>query len=115
VTKCDQVHAAFHPSPSLPPPFPPSTTHHLILYTPSWWLSKNNPNNFQVSDAPAVGGTSKHRTWGGRAPLAAVRHQLAVEGWMSLYAGIGPRLLKVGPSCAIVLGSYELLKGLLNQ
>jgi hypothetical protein len=34
---------------------------------------------------------------------------------MSLYAGIGPRLLKVGPSCAIVLGSYEFLKGVLNQ
>jgi hypothetical protein len=43
------VHAAFHPSPSLPPPFPPSTTHHLILYTPSWWLSKNNQNKIKIN------------------------------------------------------------------
>jgi len=47
--------------------------------------------------------------------LAIVRHQLATEGWASLWAGIGPRVLKVGPSCAIVLGSYELFKSFLNQ
>eukprot|EP00802_Teleaulax_amphioxeia_P015293 Tamp_15380.p1 GENE.Tamp_15380~~Tamp_15380.p1 ORF type:complete len:392 (+),score=70.41 Tamp_15380:212-1387(+) len=68
----------------------------------------------QVDDAPAPGSASKYRG-GGTRTLAIVRHQLATEGWASLWAGIGPRVLKVGPSCAIVLGSYELFKSFLNK
>lgn len=40
----------------------------------------------------------------------AIKNMLAKEGWVALYAGIGPRVLKVGPSCAIVLASFELFK-----
>lgn len=52
---------------------------------------------------------------GQRSPgtLSALRSLLANEGWAGLWGGVGPRVLKVGPSCAIVLGSYELFKSFL--
>ncbi|KAJ1487436.1 mitochondrial carrier domain-containing protein [Baffinella frigidus] len=34
-------------------------------------------------------------------------------GWGALFQGIVPRVLKVAPSCAIVLGSFEVLKTML--
>ena len=42
--------------------------------------------------------------------LAALRSVVARDGFAGLYDGVGPRVLKIGPSCAIVLGSFELLK-----
>lgn len=34
-------------------------------------------------------------------------------GWGSMFKGLLPRVLKVAPSCAIVLGSFEVFKTLL--
>ena len=63
----------------------------------------------QVEESPALS------VRGQRSPstLAALRILLATEGWAGLWGGVGPRVLKVGPSCAIVLGSYELFKSFL--
>ena len=36
------------------------------------------------------------------------------EGWNALFAGLAPRLTKVVPSCAIMIGSYELGKRYLS-
>ncbi|KAJ2070488.1 Carrier protein, mitochondrial [Coemansia sp. S155-1] len=41
-----------------------------------------------------------------------VRHIVATEGVRGLYAGLAPRLMKVAPSCAIMISSYELGKSL---
>ena len=41
------------------------------------------------------------------------RHIYKNEGVRGLFAGGGPRTLRSGPSCAIVLASYELLKRIL--
>ncbi|KAJ2743417.1 Carrier protein, mitochondrial [Coemansia sp. BCRC 34301] len=40
----------------------------------------------------------------------AVRHIVATEGVRGLYAGLAPRLMKVAPSCAIMISAYELGK-----
>ena len=48
-----------------------------------------------------------------RSALVSLRRVMVKEGWSALWDGLGPRVLKVGPSCAIVLASYELFKGLL--
>uniref|UniRef100_A0A7S4URS4 Mitochondrial carrier protein n=1 Tax=Guillardia theta TaxID=55529 RepID=A0A7S4URS4_GUITH len=42
--------------------------------------------------------------------LSILRRMIQAEGWVSLWGGVGPRVLKVAPSCAIVLGTYEMLK-----
>jgi len=35
------------------------------------------------------------------------------EGIRGLFAGVGPRTLRIGPSCALVISTYELLKRIL--
>jgi solute carrier family 25 protein 39/40 len=58
----------------------------------------------------AVAGAS----FGNRAhgTLAALNNLIVTEGWAGLYGGIGPRVLKVGPSCAIVLASFEFFRSI---
>ncbi|KAJ2718175.1 Carrier protein, mitochondrial [Coemansia sp. Benny D115] len=44
-----------------------------------------------------------------------VRHILATEGPKGLFAGLAPRLMKVAPSCALMISSYELGKLVLSS
>lgn len=37
------------------------------------------------------------------------------EGWRSLYTGLGPRVVKIAPSCAIMISTYEISKKLINS
>ncbi|KAJ2667913.1 Carrier protein, mitochondrial [Coemansia spiralis] len=43
-----------------------------------------------------------------------IRHIVSTEGPRGLFAGLAPRLMKVAPSCAIMISSYELGKVLLS-
>lgn len=38
------------------------------------------------------------------------KHIYKTEGPRGLFAGVGPRTLRIGPSCALVISTYELLK-----
>jgi solute carrier family 25 protein 39/40 len=42
---------------------------------------------------------------------AVLAQIVRTEGWRGLYAGVGARLAKVAPACAIMIGSYEAGKG----
>ncbi|KAJ2579297.1 Carrier protein, mitochondrial, partial [Coemansia sp. RSA 1836] len=44
-----------------------------------------------------------------------VRHIVATEGVRGLYVGLAPRLMKVAPSCAIMISSYELGKSVFSK
>ncbi|KAJ2864683.1 Carrier protein, mitochondrial, partial [Coemansia asiatica] len=44
-----------------------------------------------------------------------LRHIAATEGFGGLFAGLAPRLMKVAPSCAIMISTYELGKLLLSR
>jgi len=50
---------------------------------------------------------------GGGGGMGTVTELIAVaraEGVAALFAGVGPRLMKVAPSCAVMIASYELGK-----
>jgi len=49
----------------------------------------------------------------GEGTAALARRLVAEQGWRSLFRGLTPRLLKVAPSCAIMISSYEWCKALL--
>lgn len=46
-------------------------------------------------------------------PGDIVRLILRDEGMRGMFRGVGPRVVKVAPSCAIMMGSYELFKAML--
>lgn len=46
-------------------------------------------------------------------PGEITRLILREEGMRGMFRGVGPRVVKVAPSCAIMMGSYELFKSLL--
>ncbi|KAJ2612129.1 Carrier protein, mitochondrial [Coemansia sp. RSA 1804] len=47
--------------------------------------------------------------------VQVIRHIVSTEGTRGLLAGLTPRLMKVAPSCAIMISSYELGKMLLSS
>ncbi|KAJ1961742.1 Carrier protein, mitochondrial [Dipsacomyces acuminosporus] len=51
-----------------------------------------------------------HRSFG-----SMIRHIVAKEGMGGLFAGLSPRLMKIAPSCAIMISSYELGKQVLSS
>ncbi|KAI8321675.1 mitochondrial carrier [Martensiomyces pterosporus] len=53
---------------------------------------------------------AQHRTF-----ASMIRHILATEGAAGLFAGLTPRLMKIAPSCAIMISSYELGKQVLTS
>lgn len=57
--------------------------------------------------------TSKHRisssTW------SLLRNLYRSKGLPGLYAGIGPRITKVAPSCAIMISTYEVGKNVIHE
>ncbi|KAJ1939140.1 Carrier protein, mitochondrial [Linderina pennispora] len=53
---------------------------------------------------------SQHRTF-----ASMLRHIVAKEGLRGLFAGLAPRLMKIAPSCAIMISSYELGKIVLSK
>ncbi|KAJ1939116.1 Carrier protein, mitochondrial [Linderina macrospora] len=53
---------------------------------------------------------AQHRTF-----ASMLRHIVANEGARGLFAGLAPRLMKIAPSCAIMISSYELGKIVLSS
>lgn len=53
-------------------------------------------------------------TGGSAATIDIARIILREEGARGLFRGVGPRVVKVAPSCAIMMGTYELFKVLLQ-
>jgi len=47
--------------------------------------------------------------------VSSLKRILAEEGPRALFAGAMPRLLKVAPACAIMIGTYEYAKALLEH
>lgn len=47
--------------------------------------------------------------------LSTASQVVGEAGWTGLFAGLGPRLMKVAPACAIMIGSYEFGKGYFRQ
>ncbi|KAI8866389.1 mitochondrial carrier [Ramicandelaber brevisporus] len=69
-------------------------------------------NPFDVAKTRRQIDLSRARTLGYVSPAAAgtlplMQHMIATEGWMSLYRGIAPRLIKIAPACAIMISTYE--------
>ncbi|KAJ2690354.1 Carrier protein, mitochondrial [Coemansia spiralis] len=60
--------------------------------------------------ASSKSNTAQHTTL-----TRVVRHIVATEGVRGLYAGLAPRLMKVAPSCAIMISSYELGKTIFSK
>ena len=52
-------------------------------------------------------GESSRVSLGAGSMLTVLRNVVAEHGIVGLYAGLAPRCAKIGPACAIMLGSYE--------
>ena len=70
----------------------------------------------QVFDAPSDGAP---RLTGSRASPVGTQEMFREiarnEGLGALFAGLGPRLAKVAPSCAIMIASYEMGKAFFRR
>ena len=47
--------------------------------------------------------------------VQVIRDIMKDQGWKGLYSGLVPRLLKVGPACAVMITSYEYCKQYFRQ
>ena len=50
-----------------------------------------------------------------RGNIAVASELIYEQGVRGLFAGLIPRLLKVAPSCAIIISSYEFCKGFFRR
>ncbi|KAJ2808452.1 Carrier protein, mitochondrial [Coemansia helicoidea] len=70
----------------------------------------------QIERYVAAGHPQQQQRAAGRSSLTHVlREIVAAEGPRGLFAGLAPRLMKVVPSCAIMISSYELGKLVLSH
>jgi solute carrier family 25, member 39/40 len=81
----------------------------MPVYQPQAFSSLCSHNGTIVHDA--VGGQTKSMS--GEGTFQTMRQIAAQEGWRSLWRGNQARMLKVAPSCAIMISSYEFGKRIL--
>ena len=55
-------------------------------------------------------GSSVQRSLGAGSFVSVMRKVVAEHGYAGLFAGLAPRMAKIAPACAIMIGSYEACK-----
>ncbi len=66
--------------------------------------------HMQVEIGESFGKLSAGRRLGAGSFVAVMRKVVCEHGFLGLYAGMVPRIAKVSPACAIMIGSYETCK-----
>ncbi len=67
-------------------------------------------NPFDVGKTRKQVASQKDPTFASLKMVPLLRHIVKTEGFGALYIGAIPRILKIAPSCAIMISSYEVSK-----
>lgn len=81
-------------------------THPFDVGKTRWQISFMGNNDKSVVKSPDIEQTKNM--------FKFLRNIWKLEGWGALYTGLVPRMVKIAPSCAIMISSYELSKRLFN-
>lgn len=88
-------------------PFDVVKTHQQLELGESHLNPGNNQRLSRLSIPSSFPAEKKMKT---KSTLEVMRHLIRTQGVRSLYTGLMPRLMKVAPACAIMIGTFEYSK-----